>query len=78
MSEESKLHPPNFLSEMEFSRRYNIPYTTLHMRVISGDIDLHLVDRCVVIDVDEAIAVMAKVKRRPRRSPVINDLFSAA
>lgn len=64
-----------FMPGPELCRLKHWPTTTFQRRVDLGEIELHLINRKVMVRVSEAEAAMAKVKRRNHLKS--RDLFAA-
>jgi hypothetical protein len=62
-----------FMTRMDFSLEYKIPYSTVSDRVRKGMIALHFIDNKVQIDVEEALRACT-----PTRGPrfIRKDLFA--
>jgi hypothetical protein len=83
-TERTTMHLPDDLPEYmplaELSRVANFPYSTAKARVNSGEIEVYLINKKVVVKVSEALAIMAVIRKRGYRSHLSSkreDLFSA-
>jgi hypothetical protein len=66
-------HPP-FMTRLAFAYEYRIPYSIVSDRIRRGEIELHLIDRKVQINVEEALK--ACQPKHPKKVETKSDLFS--
>lgn len=64
---------PEFMTRLAFAYEYRIPYSIVSDRIRRREIELHLIDRKIQINVEEALK--ACKPKRPKKVET-NDLFS--
>jgi hypothetical protein len=65
-----------FMTRTDFMFKYRIPYATIADRVRKKEIELHLIDGKIQVNVQEALK--ACQSKRPQRKDIARDLFTRA
>jgi hypothetical protein len=65
-----------FRTRLAFSYDFNVPYSTISNLIRKGEIELHLIDGKIQINVEEALKAYATVKKRTPTKLIGQDLFA--